>query len=187
MNAKHISIIVAVVALLAGCAKSPIEEVNPSEQLTDLEITSVNATETKAAIDGTSFPQTGEIGLFLFGNETATQDYGDGYKNIKYTYNQSRERWTASPSIKVGSTPGYLYGYYPYKADTQEQPIDVKAIPVSSSVNGDDVMYASRQDVITDMTAANTTITMNHALARVSITVIKKDYIGDAKLSQIKL
>ena len=66
MNAKQISIIVAVVALLAGCAKSPIEDVKPSEQLTDLELAYVGATETKAAIDGTTFPTDGEIGLFLF-------------------------------------------------------------------------------------------------------------------------
>lgn len=52
---------VAVTGLLAGCAKSSVEEVNSMEQLTDLELYTVNATATKAAIDGTIFPQTGEI------------------------------------------------------------------------------------------------------------------------------
>ena len=185
MNTKHISLAisaVSVVALLTGCAKNLMEDLNPSEQLSDLELTHVGAIESKAAIDGTTFPEEGEIGLFLFKDEMATQAYGDGYENIKYTYNYTKEKWTASPSIKVGSTPGYLYGYYPYSSTAT----DIKAIPVASSLNGDDVMYASTQDVITDMTAANTTITMNHALARVSITVKNNGYTGEAKLSKIK-
>ncbi len=182
MNAEHISLAFAVsAALFAGCAKSPIEEVKPSEQLTDLELSYVGAAETKVAIDGTTFPQAGEIGLFLFGDEMATQSYGDGYENIKYSYNTTKKKWTASPSIKVGSDAGYLYGYYPYKSAST----DVKAIPVASSLNGDDVMFASKQ-AVTDATASQTSITMNHALARVSITLINSGYTGAAELSKIK-
>ena len=187
MNAKHISIIVAVVALLTSCAKSPIEEVKPSEQLTDLELAYVGATETKAAIDGTDFPQTGEIGLFLFKDEAAGISYGgSGYTNVKYAYNSDKKKWTASPSIKVGSTPGYLYGYYPYTAGTQDKPVSIKAIPVTSTLNGDDVMYAEKVSNITDATASQTTITMNHALARIALTVTKSNYTGEAKLTNIK-
>ena len=188
MNTKHISLaFVAAAALLAGCAKSPIEEVKTSEQFTNLELAYVGTIETKAAIDGTTFPTEGEIGLFLFKDEQAETPYGEsGYTNVKYSYNSDKERWTASPSIKVGSTPGYLYGYYPYKADTQEQPINIKAIPVASSLNGDDVMYAEKVSNVTDATASQTAITMNHALARVSITVVNKGYTGNAKLSKIK-
>ncbi len=180
---------VASAVLLAGCTKNSIEESGVIEApdngggLTDLELASVNSTGTKAVIEGTDFPQTGEIGLFLFKDETATTAYGDGYANIQYSYNSDKKKWTATPSIKVGSTPGYLYGYYPYK----ESNTNIKAIPVSSSLNGDDVMYASKQaEPITDKTAANTSITMNHALARVAITVINKGYTGNAELSQIK-
>lgn len=183
MNAEHISLAFAIsAALFAGCAKSPIEEVKPSERLTDLELSYVGAAETKVAIDGTTFPQAGEIGLFLFGDEMATQAYGDGYENIKYSYNTSKSKWTASPSIKVGSETGYLYGYYPYSTTAT----NVKAIPVASSLNGDDVMYATTQTV-TDATASQTSITMNHALAMVSITVINSGYTGAAELSKIKL
>ena len=189
MNTKHISLaFAAAAALLAGCAKSPIEEVKPSEQLADLELSYVGATETKAAIDGATFPTDGKIGLFLFKDEAATTPYGaSGYTNVKYAYNSDKKKWTANPSIKVGSTPGYLYGYYPYKADTQEQPINVKAIPVESSLNGDDVMYATPVKDVTDQTATQTAITMNHALARVAIKVVNNGYTGEAKLSKIKL
>ena len=183
MNTKHISLaFAAAAALLAGCAKGTIE--GPVDgRLANLELSYVGATETKAAIDGTTFPTYGKIGLSLFADETADTPYGDGYANVEYSYNSTKGKWTASPSIKVGSTPGYLYGYYPYKSDAT----DVKAIPVESSLNGDDVMYASKQaEPITDATAANTAITMNHALARVAVTVVNKGYTGAAKLSSIK-
>lgn len=183
MNTKHISLaFAAAAALLAGCTKTPIETTSASNGLADLELTSVNSVQTKAAIDGTTFPQTGEIGLFLFADELATKTYGDGYENVKYAYNTSKSRWTASPSIKVGSTPGYLYGYYPYSSTAT----DIKAIPVASSLNGDDVMYAEKVSNVTDATDSQTAITMNHALARVSITVKNNGYTGKAELSKIK-
>ena len=183
MNAKHILLALVAAALYAGCAKSPIEEVKPSEQLTDLELAYVGSTEVKSAIAGTTFPQTEEIGLSLFTDEAASTPYGEsGYTNIKYSYNSTKERWTASPSIKVGSTPGHLYGYYPYNSEST----DVKEIPVASSLNGDDVMYAEKVSNVTDATASQTAITMNHALARVCITVVNKGYTGNAKLLKIK-
>ena len=185
MNTKHISLaFAAAAALLAGCAKSPVEKSDENGQLTDLELAYVGATETKAAIDGTNFPEEGEIGLFLFKDELAETPYGEsGYTNVKYAYNSTKDRWTASPSIKVGSTPGHLFGYCPYDSEVA----DIKAISVVSSLNGDDVMYASKQNSpITDQTASQTAITMNHALARVSITVVNKGYTGNAKLSKIK-
>ena len=185
MNTKHISLaFAAAAALLAGCAKSPIETPSDTKGLTDLELTHVGSTEVKSVIDGTDFPTEGEIGLFLFTDEAATTPYGEtGYTNVKYAYNSTKGKWTANPSIKVGSTPGYLYGYYPYSSEST----DVKAIPVASSLNGDDVMYASKQNSpITDQTASQTAITMNHALARVSITVKNNGYTGNAKLTSIK-
>ena len=184
MNTKHISLaFAAATALLAGCAKSPVEKSDENGQLTKLELAYVGATETKATIDGTTFPTDGEIGLFLFADEAATTPYGEsGYENIEYSYNSTKEKWTADPSITVGSTSGYLYGYYPYSSTAT----DVKAIPVNSSLNGDDVMYATPVKDVTDQTAAKTSLTMNHALARVSITVKNNGYTGAAKLSKIK-
>lgn len=175
---------VAAVALLAGCNTENDFE-NGKDGLASLELSSVSSSDmlTRAVIDGTAFPtDKGNIGLFLYEDAATSKPYGEGYVNVQYSYNSTKEKWTANPSIKVGSTSGYLYGYYPYNAANT----NVMAIPVTSSVNGDDVMYASQQDAITDKTAANTTLKMNHALARVAITVINNGYTGDAKLSSIK-
>ena len=173
----------AALLLLYGCEKEQ------SFSYGYIEVTSVEQSEpgSKAVIEGTDFPtDKGNIGLFLFKDDAATTYYGtpdNGYKNVSYSWNSTKSKWTANPSIKVGSTPGYLYGYFPYK----EANTDITAIPIASSLNGDDVMYASPQeDAITDNNAATTTLKMNHALARVTIS-IKKDnsYSGDAKLSKI--
>ena len=176
---------VAVVALLTGCSTENDFE-NGKDGLASLELSSVSSSDmlTRAVIDGEEFPtDKGNIGLFLYADADASEKYGDGYANVQYSYNSIKSKWTASPSIKVGSIPGYLYGYYPYNAANT----DIKAIPVTSSVNGDDVMYASQQEhPITDLTAANTSIKMNHALARVAIKVINNGYTGEAKLSNIK-
>lgn len=171
----------ALVSLIAGCTKDSIED-NKSGALANLELATVNSAPTKAVIDGTTFPQDGNIGLFLFKDEAATTPYGEtGYANVDYAYNSEKSKWTANPSIKVGSTAGYLYGYYPYNSSASS----IKTISVSSSLNGDDVMYATKQSV-TDENAAQTTLTMNHALARVAITVKSNGYTGNAKLTSIK-
>ncbi|MBQ0080851.1 MAG: fimbrillin family protein [Alistipes sp.] len=112
----------------------------------------------------------------------ATKAYGTGYENIKYTYNSTKEKWTASPSIKVGSTPGYFFGYYPYDSEST----DIKAIPIESSLNGDDVMYAEKVSDVLEINALRTSIMMKHALSRVSIMVKNNGYTGEAKLSKIK-
>lgn len=194
MNKRNLSILIAAAtaSVLVCCSKQsetdPKIPENGDGQYQSLELTSVRESEfqSKAVVEGELFPQDGHIGLFLFADAAASQTYGDGYANVDYSYNSQKGKWTASPSIKVGSTPGYLYGYYPYKAGTQQQPVNIKAIPVVSSFNGDDVMYATPQDPITDQTAGNVSVTMKHALARVAVIVTNKGYTGDAKLQSIK-
>ena len=194
MNKRNLSILIAAItaSVLVCCSKQsetdPKIPENGDGQYQSLELASVRDSEfqSKAVVDGELFPQDGHIGLFLFADAAASQTYGDGYANVDYSYNSQKGKWTASPSIKVGGTPGYLYGYYPYKAGTQQQSVNIKAIQVASSFNGDDVMYATPQDPITAQTAGNVSVTMKHALARVAVIVTNKGYTGDAKLQSIK-
>ena len=193
MKSHHSSIILsgaavaAAMLLLTGCAKENglNQWKNRDGGCAELVLTDVNSGEmlSKAAIDGTGFPRDGRIGLFFFKDEAGSELYGDSScSNVEYSYNQDKSKWTASPAIRVGSTPGYLYGYYPYNGADK----DVKAIAVESSLDGDDAMYVAKQDPVTDQTAGNVAITMRHALARVSITVKDKGYSGAAKLSRIE-
>ncbi|MCQ2168642.1 MAG: fimbrillin family protein [Bacteroidales bacterium] len=186
MQSKIIILIAGVLLAAVGCNKQEeFDSETAGKGSVSLEIAEVNPAGllTKAVVDGETFPQDGHIGLFLFKDENALTGFGSDYKNVKYSYNSQKGKWTASPSIKVGSTPGYLFGYYPYVDDKST---NIKGIEISSSFNGDDVMYVAKQDPVTDQTAGNVTITMKHALARVAITVVNKGYTGDAKLQSIK-
>ena len=185
MQSKIIILIAGVLLAAVGCNKQEeFDSETAGKGSVSLEIAEVNPAGllTKAVVDGELFPQDGHIGLFLYADAAASQPYGGGYTNVKYSYDSGKKKWTASPSIKVGSTPGHLYGYYPYNADNT----NVKAIPVVSSLNGDDVMYVAKQDPITDQTAGNVSVTMKHALARVAVIVTNKGYTGGAKLQSIK-
>ena len=191
MQSKIIILIAGVLLAAVGCNKQEeFDSETAGKGSVSLEIAEVNPAglQTKAVVDGETFPQDGHIGLFLFKDENALNGFGSDYKNVKYSYNSQKGKWTASTPIKVGSTPGYLFGYYPYVDDksTHRPPINIKGIEISSSFNGVDVMYVAKQDPITDQTAGNVSITMKHALARVSITIVNKGYTGDAKLQSIK-
>ena len=191
MQSKIIILIAGVLLAVVGCNKQEeFDSETAGKGSVSLEIAEVNpaALQTKAVLDGETFPQDGHIGLFLFKDENALTGFGSDYKNVKYSYNSQKGKWTASTPIKVGSTPGYLFGYYPYVDDksTPRPPINIKGIEISSSFNGDDVMYVAKQNPVTDQTAGNVSVTMKHALARVAITVVNKGYTGDAKLQSIK-
>ena len=191
MQSKIIILIAGVLLAAVGCNKQEeFDSETAGKGSVSLEIAEVNPAGllTRAVVDGETFPQDGHIGLFLFKDENALTGFGSDYKNVKYSYNSQKGKWTASTPIKVGSTPGYLFGYYPYVDDksTPRPPINIKGIEISSSFNGDDVMYVAKQDPVTDQTAGNVSVTMKHALARVAITVVNKGYTGDAKLQSIK-
>ncbi|MCQ2174694.1 MAG: fimbrillin family protein [Bacteroidales bacterium] len=187
MKTLNISTIVSISAVamlfLAGCARIDEPGSTGDKGLTDLELSAVKTDDmlSRAVVDGTVFPVDGKIGLSLFADVNATEAYREESANVEYSYDGAKGKWVASPAIRVGSKPGYLFGYYPYSQGNT----DIKAIPVSSSLDGDDVMYAAAQNAITDETARGVSVTMKHALARVSIKVKNSGYAGEAKLGKI--
>ena len=114
MQSKIIILIAGVLLAAVGCNKQEeFDSETAGKGSVSLEIAEVNSADllTKAVVDGETFPQDGHIGLFLYADAAASKTYGEGYENVDYSYNSQKRKWTASPSIKVGSTPGYLYGY----------------------------------------------------------------------------
>lgn len=152
-------------------------------QAVELKLSSVTSCEmqTKAVIEGTDFPLEGVIGLSLFNDENGNTSYGD-CSNLSFGYNQTESKWISKTSVSISNTV-YAFAYYPYLGDDFKS---IHNIPVASSLNGDDVMYASTQVTVQD--ARNVSLTMKHALACISIE-LKKDasYTGDASLTGITL
>ena len=168
VNMKKILPILAIIAMTAlSCSKQEnggeiTPPINGQEEVTYLKINSVTTVEpTKAAIKDTKFPTDKDvtIGLFLEG-----EGYGS-YSNVKYTRKAGEAEWTADPEIVLTDKAATVYAYYPYKSGVS----DISQISVSSSICGDDWMWATP---VTEVSTAKPAIDLkfNHALALVEIT-----------------
>lgn len=171
-----------VLAAAASCTDN-LPEVyleNETANAVYLKIDSVTTSaRTRAAIEGTKFPTADEasIGLFLEGT-----GYTDArYRNIKYTKPAGSDIWT-DPQIELLETEATVHGYYPYVSGLT----GISGIPISSSVNGNDWMWATP---VKGVSSSNpeTSLSMNHALALVEITFNIVGYDALTKMTNITL
>ena len=164
---KRILWTLAVIAMAAlSCTKQENEK-----EVTFLKINSASVEQTgdeptKAAIKETSFPTDKEvsIGLFVVGD-----GYTDAkYCNIKCTKPAGSNKFTDPQIELIQGKTATVYAYYPYDENIKTFD-DLKAIPVASSVCGNDWMWATP---ITEVSTAKSAIDLklNHALALVEIT-----------------
>ncbi len=183
MIKQHIYSALVLTALLsAGCTKE-IENTLDGSDSSAIELSSVSTDPTtKAVITGTEFTTdeaAAGIGLFLLDGTGAT--YGSNEVNVKYTFSSSK--WTAASPLRVGGTSGKLYGYYPYSGTAT----DITAIPVASSINGTDYLFAAPVEV-TAATAKNVSLSLSHSLARVRLSFkLDGSYSRSGALSEISL
>ena len=170
---KRVLWTLAVIAVAAlSCTKQEIESgINPAQggqkDVTYLKINSVTTSElVKSAIKDTSFPTDMEvsIGLFVVGD-----GYTDAkYCNIKCTKPARSDKFTDPQIELIEGKTATVYAYYPYSEDIKTF-ADLKAIPISSSVNGTDWMWATPiTEVSTTKPSAD--LKFNHTLALVEIT-----------------
>ena len=175
---------------LAGCSKTDEFQYNPDSALQIESVSGISPFSlmqepaSKAVISGETLPgDEAAKGIGLFVTATGGGAYDgktSGYSNVKYAY--SSAKWSAASPIYLSNTTGKLYGYFPYNVDAT----DLTAIPVESSLNGTDYLYATTQDVSFSNKSVN--LQMNHALTRLHLTIKKGDkYLSDCNLSKIVL
>ena len=183
--------VISFVALaLAGCSKTDEFQHNPDSALQIESVSGISPFDlmqnqaSKAVITGDSLPgdeAAKGIGLFVTAEDgSAYAGHDSGYSNVKYTYNGSK--WNTTTPIYLSGSVGKLYGYFPYNSEAN----DLRAIPVQSSLNGTDYLYAEPQTV----SHSNKTVSlqMNHALSRLQLTIKKgANFTADAPLSKITL
>ena len=186
----HSAIFLLAALALTGCSKTEEFEHNPDNALQIESVSGISPfalmqePASKAVISGETLPseEAGKgIGLFVTATDgTAYDGKTTGYSNVKYAYSNSK--WSAASPIYLSNTSGKLYGYFPYSAAAT----DLKAIPVESSLNSTDYLYATEQGVSFSNKSVN--LTMNHALARLHLTIKKGDkYLSDCNLTKIVL
>ena len=177
MGKSFRTLLLAMTATLAvaSCTENLPEDITRTTEDSKvyLKIGSVSTSElTKSAIEGTKFPtaDAASIGIFL----------GDT-KNAATTKAAGSDTWS-DPQIELPAEETTLYGYYPYSEDVTS----ISSISVSSSVDGDDWMWATP---VTGVSSANpdVSLSMNHALALVEITFNITGYAESAKMTNVTL
>ena len=175
---------------LAGCSKTDEFQYNPDSALQIESVSGISPFSlmqepaSKAVISGETLPvdeAAKGIGLFVTASNGGAYDgKTTGYSNVNYTYSASK--WNTATPVYLSNTTGKLYGYFPYSADAT----DLTAVPVASSLNGTDYLYATKQDVSFSNKSVN--LQMNHALTRLHLTLKKGDkYLSDCNLTKIVL
>ena len=186
----HSAIILLAALALIGCSKAEEFQYNPDSALQIESVSGISPfalmqePASKAVISGETLPseEAGNgIGLFVTASNGGAYDgKTTGYSNVKYAFSNSK--WSAASPIYLSNTSGKLYGYFPYSTAAT----DLKAIPVESSLNSTDYLYATEQGVSFSNKSVN--LQMNHALARLHLTIKKGDkYLSDCSLTKIVL
>ena len=164
-----------VLAAAASCTENLPEDITRTTEGSKvyLKIGSVSTSElTKSAIEDTKFPtaDAATIGLFV----------GD-MKNAATTKAAGSDTWT-DPQIELPAEETTLYGYYPYSEDVTS----ISSISVSSSVDGDDWMWATPVEKVSSANP-DVSLSMNHALALVEVTFNIVGYAEGAELTALTL
>ena len=173
----------AATVAVASCTENEPENLTRTTEDSKvyLKIGSVSTSElTKSAIEGTKFPtaDAASIGLFIDGEGYT----GTKYTNVRYTKPEGSDSWAADPQIELQTAEATVYGYYPYQAGIT----GISSIPVSSSVDGDDWMWATPVKGVCS-SKPEVSLSMNHALALVEITFNIVGYDASAKMTNITL
>ena len=180
------AIILFAVLAFVGCSKTEEFQHNPDSALQIESVSGISpfALTTKAVITGNTLPDSDAatgIGIFVTASDGGAYDgHNKGYTNVNFA--NSGSGWSTATPVYLSDTQGKLYGYFPYNSEAN----DLKAIPVQSSLNGTDYLYAEPQTV----SHSNKSVSqqMNHALSRLHLTIKKgANFTADAPLSKITL
>ena len=175
---KNIIFAVCLAAALASCNR--IE--TPEYQAMSLDINVTTAAETKAVVNGTTLPSGSSVGLFVADESGVTYD-GVSVANIRYTGTGegASQQWAAQSDIMLSATKATLRGYYPYS----ESVTDISAIPIQATSDvQDDWMWATPVNNLNNKNNS-ATLTMNHALAAVRLSIVRGSYSGVAEVTSV--
>ena len=114
----------------------------------------------------------------------AKLDGYDSYSAITFTANGigQAQTWTPSTDVVLGEDQGTLYTYYPYSQNT-----DISAISVDmTEADQTDWLYGTPVTGVNE-DKADVTVTLNHALANINLTLAKGSYVGTGNVTAISV
>ena len=177
MGKSFRTLILAMAATVAvvSCTENEPEDITRTTEGSKvyLKIGSVSTSElTKSAIEDTKFPTADAATIGLFVGDT---------KNAATTKAAGSDSWT-DPQIELPAEETTLYGYYPYQAGIT----GISSIPVSSSIDGNDWMWATPVEKVSSAKPV-VSLSMNHALALVEVTFNVMGYAEGAEMTALTL
>jgi len=132
--------------------------------------------QSRAIFNEASLPTASVVGAKLDGY--------DSYSAITFTANGTgqTQTWTPSTDVVLGEDEGTLYTYYPYSQNT-----DISAISVDmTEADQTDWLYGTPVTGVSE-DKANVTVTLNHALANINLTLAKGSYVGTGNVTAISV
>lgn len=156
----------------------------PSSEGTPLSIQVNSSTLTKigGVVSTTTLPNASQIGLYLTNASDGTA-YDSSNPKVVFTASGtgSSQVWSTSASIKLSSTKGNVYAYYPYS----ETISDITSIPIDVTENKD-VMWATPVSKVYDA-FGTVTLNMNRPLSVIRLQINKKEYSGAGVIQDISV
>ena len=162
------------------------EQIAPQDEFdTPLVIsTGVGMYPARSVVTGNTLDNGSSIGVTVVdknGSKYETQDYN----NVRYTASKASDgsqKWDTTTPIMLSGETGTLYAYYPYRAD-----IDIENISID--LKEDEVvdwMYATEITSL-DNQNAHAQIKLNHALAKLKVSLVKGNFVGSGNVASISL
>lgn len=179
---KTLIALFAVIVVVFSCSKTNLH----MQEVALLKVKTPAPPQTKSAIQGDQFPVGSKMGIQLLKLEDNTIYSQSGITNNEYTYAGLNE-WTSASSYILSSQKAKVYAYYPFTTLGANNQIFF-SIPISVDPAGNTADYMYATPAVTEESAVSNTrstinLTMNHALAQISVLVFKENYNGTGELT----
>lgn len=168
------------ILFLSSCLSETDNIMNEEDEQLNLYVY-VNNNQGRAVYTESTLPAGSKIGLCVVdqsGNSYNNKDYN----NVLYTATGSgnSQKWLSSPPVYLTTTKADVYGYYPYKSGVS---IDNLQIETDSQT---DYMWATPVNE-KNMDNTDVSLSMNHALSLIRVSIFKEDMDEKLSLSALSL
>lgn len=173
----------ALIFSIAACTKPLIqdEQDRTSEKL-KLDIRT--GTQSKALVTGNLLDDGSQVGVALMGTDGNPYD-GLPYRNVRYTAHSSSsgQSWIPDTEVLLSASKAVLYSYYPYSSAVTS----IRSIPVTAdSSTQTDFMFGTPVHGLYNH-SSSASITLNHALSAINISLKRGSYSGDGNVTGISV
>lgn len=179
---KRFFYLLSLICVLTAC--EDISQIDNSlareEYSSSLKLTlNIDSLSTRGVISGSMLPSGSEVGVYVTDVDNSGYYMGEEYTNVRYTVNGS-DLVKPDQEIMLAPSEALLYAYFPYHVGADISSLDINT---ASQI---DYMYAQPVSGLR-FDNANAALTMNHAMAVLSLNIVKGSYSGACNVSEVSV